>query len=124
MKDFMSETLTPQPVITRVVQAEALLAKKRLQSCPWLLPETVARHYASLASAAVHLQKLTNLRRENGGNDELLAVEVYLLQAIWDEHCHAFGSPPAWPVSVSDYESVASEFLQKEIRVPEVKEPR
>lgn len=85
---------------TRLEDARRAMAKKSLESCPWLLFEKVADHYASLAHLAMQLKRMVDETRFSGRSENIDQVMTYALQIIHASHCDTFGYPPAWPITI------------------------
>lgn len=79
-------------------QKTAMMAARRtLCSSPEYQAEAIAKHYVSNATAALHLSKLIQSRREFGDSPELDSCIALLLDRIKDNHSADLGIELGWP---------------------------
>lgn len=89
---------------TRIDLYEQKQARELLETCPWLLAEKVASHYASTARLAMTLHQLTETAQRSTRNESLIALQSYILGMIWESHVDTFGMPPNWPITPEQFE--------------------
>ena len=93
---------------TRIEMEKRAIAQRRLKSCPWLLAETVAKHYLSLAMSAQMLMQVIETTRQSGICKQTIALETHILRMIRNRHTMDFGTEPNWPVDIEAFEKLSN----------------